>query len=226
MRSLLLLHGALGSAAHFDGLAAALQPDFNVFAPHLEGHGGRGLPAAFSISGFADDVLAYLDANQIDQIDVFGYSMGGYVALYLALHHPERIGKIFTLATKFDWTPESAARESGKLNPQLIQEKVPGFASELAHRHHPQDWKVLLTQTADMMLQLGQHPPLSQNALSFISHHCVIAVGTADRMVSMEESQQASEALPNATFRIFSDVQHPIEKVSEDMLAQALREFL
>ena len=46
-----------------------------------------------------------------------GHSMGGYVALKLALKRPELVDRIITLGTKFNWTPEVAAKEVKMLNP-------------------------------------------------------------------------------------------------------------
>ena len=43
--------------------------------------------------------------------------MGGYVALHLALHHPERVQRIVTLGTKFRWDPVTAEREAARLDP-------------------------------------------------------------------------------------------------------------
>ena len=82
--------------------------------------------------------------------------MGGYVAVWLAHQHThKRVGKVVTLGTKFDWDPDSAKLEAGKVNPEKIAEKIPAFARILEHRHAPNDWKLLLRQTASMMVALG-----------------------------------------------------------------------
>ena len=47
----------------------------------------------------------------ITRADIFGYSMGGYVALHAARRHPERIGSIMTLGTKFAWDTPTAEKE-------------------------------------------------------------------------------------------------------------------
>ena len=135
---LLLLHGALGSAAQFDALRQHLPAGQRVWAPDFPGHGGQPTGSTeFSIPAFADSVLAFLDAQNAGPVDVFGYSMGGYVGLYLAWKHPERVRQLWTLGTKFDWTPETAARESSRLDPEKMAAKVPAFAEALARRHAP-----------------------------------------------------------------------------------------
>lgn len=89
--------------------------------------------------------------------------MGGYVALWLAHQHPERVRKIVTLGTKFDWSPESARLEVKKLDAEKILEKVPAFALILETRHAPNDWKQLLSRTSTMMLALGSDPLLKDD---------------------------------------------------------------
>ena len=125
MNPLILLHGALGSAAQLDQLSGLLKPCYSCCTLNFSGHGGTPMPDAFSIGLFAGDVLRFMAASNIEKADFFGYSMGGYVALYLAANHPERVGKIITLATKFAWTPESASREIRMLDPQKIAKKIP-----------------------------------------------------------------------------------------------------
>src|SRR5579859_4439295 len=167
---LLLLHGAIGAADQLDMLAAELQEDFTVHTLDFSGHGGRPFPdGPYSISLFAEDVLAYMDNLRLDQAAIFGYSMGGYVGMYLALHHSARICKLVTLATKFHWDPAIAQRETQMINPDKILEKVPAFAATLEQRHQPKDWKLVLERTADLLTALGEEQPLSPDAFKAIT---------------------------------------------------------
>jgi pimeloyl-ACP methyl ester carboxylesterase len=123
---MLLLHGALGAKSQFEPLLSLLPAPVPVHSFNLAGHGGEPFPqGAFSIEDFAQQLLEWLDAQGLPTVRVFGYSMGGYVALEAARQHPARFSKIFTLATKFDWTPETARQETAKLNPEVIAQKVP-----------------------------------------------------------------------------------------------------
>ncbi|MCB0662745.1 MAG: alpha/beta hydrolase [Saprospiraceae bacterium] len=214
----LLLHGALGTSKQFERLIQQLGPDGRVDAINFSGHGGKVSSGQFSMEVFMEDLLNYLDENKVDKVDVFGYSMGGYVALYTALRHPDRIGRIVTLGTKFDWTPESAAKETRMLNPDKIEEKVPAFAAKLQKDHAPLDWKVVLQQTSAMMLELGNGNGLSWDVLPNIHHEVHICLGDHDNMVSQEESEKAAGLLPNGTFTLLEGVPHPIEKVDVKVL--------
>ena len=226
MRTLLLLHGAIGSKQQFQQLSRAISHEFNVYGINFSGHGGELIPEIpFSIDLFVNDVVAWMNQNKIQMIDIFGYSMGGYVALCLALKFPNRVGKIATLATKFNWNEEVALKESKMLDPEKIQEKIPAFATLLEERHAPVDWKKVMSKTADMMLQLGFSPLLTAGTLSQIKHSVRLMIGDKDNMVSVDETRWASDNLSNGSIQILSDVEHPIEKKSTQVLLQQLDQF-
>lgn len=92
-RPLLLLHGFTGSAASWDAVRAAFRPTRRVVAIDLPGHGATATTRAFdgSFAATVDLVAATLDALDIAEADVVGYSMGGRLALQLALAHPDRV---------------------------------------------------------------------------------------------------------------------------------------
>lgn len=222
---LLLLHGAIGSSKQFDALVPLLQNQFEVYTHNFSGHGGKPLPTEpFSIELFAKDVLHWMQDNKIETIDIFGYSMGGYVALYLAKHHPSRVGKVFTLATKFNWNAEGAAKEAAMLNPEKIAEKVPAFAKALEQKHG-ENWKTVLTKTAEMMINLGNSPTLLLSALADIQQPVQISVGDKDNMVTLEETIVAYRALINAQLLVLPQTQHPFEKVNTKRIAAEVAQY-
>lgn len=226
MKTLLLLHGAIGAKGQLTPLAKELENHFEVHNINFSGHGGSDFIHPFSIENFAVQVLNYLDQNKIEKISIFGYSMGGYVALYLASKHPERVEKILTLATKFNWSPEISQKEIQMLNPEIIKEKIPAFAKALQQRHHPQSWEAVLGKTAQMMLDLGTKQPLEKDDFNKIKTPVKLTIGDGDKMVSISETRQVSEWLPNAALLILPDVQHPIEKAPTTLIAEEIKVFL
>lgn len=226
MQHLLLLHGALGAAATLHPLRNLLEPYYRTHTLNFSGHGGLPLPQEpFGIKLFAEEVLRYLDQHSLQQVDVVGYSMGGYVALYLALHHSARIGRIFTLATKFAWSAETAAKEVKLLQPEKIAEKVPQFAATLAARHAPQDWQEVMRRTAEMMQHLGAQPLLTTDTLPQISTPVRVSVGDRDNMVSIEETAWAYRLLPAASLLVLPDTRHPLELADPQRLLHEIRQF-
>ena len=226
MKTLLLLHGALGCKKQFTALETLLSEKYEVHSFNFSGHGGSTNEKGFSTELFVEDTKQYMEENSIGCCHIFGYSMGGYVALHFAKIYPHKIGKIITLATKFDWTPLSAEKEVKMLDPELIALKVPKFAEMLADRHSPSDWKLVLKKTADMMIGLGNGSALTDDDFKSVSAETIIAVGELDKMVSVESSKKVAHILPNGKLLILENVEHPIEKVDVRTLAGLIANFI
>ena len=93
-KPILLLHGALGAASQLSPLQKLMEAQGRtVYSMSFSGHGGVMVSKdGFSIQIFSEDVHTFLAQHQIPLIDIFGYSMGGYVALWLAHQYPEKVG--------------------------------------------------------------------------------------------------------------------------------------
>jgi len=217
---ILLLHGALGSSSQFGLLKKLLEKKGStVYSMDFSGHSGEAFSTSgFGIEVFAEDVLQYLNKVKLETVNIFGYSMGGYVALWLASQYPQRVNYITTLGTKFDWSPESAAREIKKMDPEKIIEKIPAFARLLEHRHAPNDWKKLMGETSRMMVGLGKKPLLTENIFSTIIHKANLLLGDQDDMADRNYSEQVANQLGNGKFHLLENTPHPIENVNIEML--------
>ena len=221
MKTLLLLHGALGAASLFDGLKPLLQDKYELHTLDFSGHGPAAEdPESFTIPAFADDVLHYMKTNNLDSVSIFGYSMGGYVALYLAKNFPEKVVEIVTLATKFQWDEATATKEAGMLNADKIEAKVPQLANALKERHINKDWKQLLNKTADMMIAMGKNNPLQQEDYTNITQPITLLLGDRDKMVSLEETVAVYKSLPNAKMGMMPGTPHPLEQVDSQLLSR------
>ena len=227
MHPLLIFHGAIGAKDQMQALADALKENCIVHTLNFSGHGGEPFPDKdFSIPLFAGEVLNYLQQNKIERVNIFGYSMGGYVAMFLAKHHPELVGRIITLATKFYWDEAVAAKEVKMLDAEIILQKVPEFAEQLRVRHLPNDWKMVLDKTKEMLLQLGQQNTLQLTDYKNILADCLLLLGDKDKMVTVDETIAVQKALPNADFKLLPGTPHPIEQVDTTMLASVITDFL
>jgi len=223
---LFLLHGALGVGSDFDHLLPHLPTALDPVALTLPGHGDKANDAApYTLRGFAEALLGELDSRGVERGDIFGYSMGGAVALLLARLLPQRVGRIMTLATKRAWTPEVAARETRMLDPEAILAKVPRFADTLRARHGEEHWKDVLSRTAAMMTALGAEDELPIEEYAQIPHSIRMSVGDRDAMVTIEETLAGSRALPNGEFLVLPRTAHPLERVNPERLAREIEEF-
>ncbi len=226
MKTLLLLHGAIGAADQLMPLQQQLEKSFDVHTLNFSGHGGAANGAAFSISTFAQEVLNYVNDKGFTSVSIFGYSMGGYVAMYLAKYSPETIEKVATLATKFEWDDTIAAKESAMLDAEKIAVKVPAFADVLSRRHAPNDWKEVLDKTKTMLLEMGKDNPLKATDYESINIPVLVLIGDRDKMVSLDETLRVYKSLPNAQMGMLPDTQHPIEQADAQMLAAVLDKFM
>ena len=225
MDPIFLLHGALGEADQFDKLAPLLAPHFQVHRFDLEGHGRRPLGEdQFSTAGFCNNLAAALDEVGVEQANLFGYSMGGYVASAFAHAQPQRVRRIFTLATKFVWSPQIADKETRMLNADTIEAKLPRFAEALATRHTALGMRQILAKTADYLRTLGNEGGLREK-MPDLQLPFRVGIGDRDTMVGAEEARDIFKILPHGQLQVFPGTPHPFEKVDPSILAAAVIQF-
>jgi pimeloyl-ACP methyl ester carboxylesterase len=84
-----------------------------VIAVEMQGHGRTAdIDRDFSYENLADDIAAMLDFLEIEQADLLGYSMGGGVAMQVAIRHPEKVRKVVSISavSRHDgWVEEAVA---------------------------------------------------------------------------------------------------------------------
>lgn len=225
MKKLILLHGAIGSQAELKVMEELFSENFEVHNLNFPGHGSDpGINAGFSIEHFGDAVENYIRNTFKEPVSVFGYSLGGYTALSMALRSPELIDRVFTFATIFKWDPEQAQKQSAFLNAEKIEAKVPAFAAKLKETHGTK-WKDVLTKTQGLLTALGDQPILTPEVLKTIGHKTCISVGDRDTIVSLEESIQAFQTLPEAELLVMPHTPHPFDKAPHHELAAIATKF-
>lgn len=94
--ALLMLHGFLGSSKDWSEVTETLKEKFFCILPDLPGH-GRTMPLAdsdYTMQSAAQSLLTILDREEIKKCSLVGYSMGGRLALYMALTQPEYFSEL------------------------------------------------------------------------------------------------------------------------------------
>jgi pimeloyl-ACP methyl ester carboxylesterase len=154
---LVLLHGGIGSGQMFAGLAPALAANRRVIVVDLQGHGRTAdVDRPFDVAAMADDVAGVIE-QLAGSADVLGYSLGGSVALRLAIQHPERVNNLMVVSV--------AIKRSGN-HPEVIaaMDAMSAEAAEFikpsppgqfyaANAPDPDNWGTLIAKTADAIKQ-------------------------------------------------------------------------
>lgn len=212
--TLLFLHGALGTALDLEPLMTILkEKGFETYSFNFSGHGiNAHEPSEFRIDLFARDLDKFLKESNIQNPIVFGYSMGGYVALYHKANFEDSpIKQIFTYGTKFNWSPKAVSKELPMLIPEYLQEKFPQFVETLKNKHGER-WKQLLLSTAHMMQNLERLDGLTKEDLEEVDVPVIFILGDQDRMVTSEETHLTSSWIHHSTVKTLSHSKHELER--------------
>lgn len=146
---LLLLHGGLGSIDMFGPVLTRLAEARRVIAVDLHGHGRTTLgDRPISAIDIANDLDVILEHLGVEQLDVAGYSMGGFVALRLAVQHPARVRRLALVSAGFarngfyaEMLPQQAAVSAAMAD---AMKDTPMYRSYAKVAPHPEDFPKLL----------------------------------------------------------------------------------
>jgi pimeloyl-ACP methyl ester carboxylesterase len=155
---LLLLHGGLFSIGMFGPNLAILSAHRQVIAVDLHGHGRSTLgDRPISPVDMGDDMAVIVKQLGYRQIDALGYSLGGQVALRLAIQHPDAIRRLVLLSTPFaqdgffpEMLPQQAALGAA-MAPMM--KDTPIYQTYMALAPHPNDFPKLLDRMGENMRQ-------------------------------------------------------------------------
>lgn len=98
---ILLIHGLGSSRLHWQQNLSGLSQKYRTIAVDLPGYGGSKLenvPQDSMLHFFSDNLLAFIDSLDINQVHLVGHSMGGQIAILFAYQHPERVKKLVLVA--------------------------------------------------------------------------------------------------------------------------------
>jgi pimeloyl-ACP methyl ester carboxylesterase len=144
---LVLLHGGISSIdVDFAGILPALAETRQVIVMDQQGHGRTAdVDRPLNVVQMADDTAALIEHLGLEQVDVFGYSMGGGIAFQLAVRRPELVRKLVVAAVYTSGAGVHPEIVSGmeSLSPELFAGS-PLETSYLAVAPNPDDWPVLI----------------------------------------------------------------------------------
>jgi pimeloyl-ACP methyl ester carboxylesterase len=131
---LVLLHGAFMTiSSNWTGWLGEFSKTRKVIAVEMQGHGRTAdINRDFSCEQLADDVAALLDHLEIKQADVLGYSMGGGVAMQVAIRHREKVRKVVSISAVF--RRDGWVKEGLDVFPQLTADSFKGSPIEADYK--------------------------------------------------------------------------------------------
>lgn len=231
---ILCLHGHPGTGRCMSVFANYFSPHFKIIAPDLRGYGHSRTNQAFEMEQHLDDLLVLL--NRLDQpCLLLGWSLGGILAMELALKYPKQISGLILVST--------AARPAGRHPAITWQDNVltgiagiinwlmPGWAWNIstfgqrslfrhlisqhtaqAYRHIAQEGTPAFIQTSNAANQaLNRALKQGYNRLGVlhqIHHPCLMLAAANDVHITPESSQETATALPNCEWHLYENVAH------------------
>lgn len=220
--NLLLLHGALGSAAQL----RALQERVGGVAIDLSGHGSQGIPPdGIRFEHFIADIDRAFDEHGWREAHLFGYSMGGYAAMLYAAGNPGRVKSVITLGTKFLWNEDGLKKELRMLDPDAMEQKVPAFTQVLADAHGAGRWKQVVRAIARSMIELAASPLLGPEECARIKCPALLCVGEMDTTAVPADTRRFASGVNGAEVFLLPGTPHPFDRVNLDALLPRLHEF-
>ncbi|MCQ6563900.1 alpha/beta fold hydrolase [Paenibacillus mendelii] len=178
---LILLHGGLGTIDMLFGqLMPALAKTRQVIAVELQAHGHTAdIDRPLSYEQMADDTAALIKHLGLDNADVFGFSMGGGVALQTAIRHPDVVRKLVVASTPYKsegWYPEVLAGMASMNAEAMVGTPIHEVYIKAAPK--PEDWPTLI---AKMKQFQTKHYDWTKD-ISAIKAPMLILLGDSDKV--------------------------------------------
>ncbi|GAC1621486.1 MAG: alpha/beta fold hydrolase [Nevskia sp.] len=219
---LVLLHGIGASLDDWEFQMPTFARHFRVIAPDLRGYGKSERQEPYTVAQFAKDIWALLDHLGVDRLHLIGHSMGGAVALQMAVDHPERIDRLVLADTLPSFRANTLAKRMlfatryatmGLLGPRRL-------ASAISRKLFPGDDQMLLRDRVTQRSEDNDRGVYLEtirglvgwavdDRLARLSMPAFVIVAEFDYFPVVDALNFAA-ALPNAEFRIFPGAHHAL----------------
>lgn len=246
---LVLLHGFTGSHANWHGQMNALCPYFRIIAVDLPGHGKTSATnevERYAISRVAEDLTQLLIQLGESSAHWLGYSMGGRLALYLGLHHPEYVRSLILESASPGLADDSERVQRQEQDALLAsriesegldafvqywetlglfasQSRLPVSVRDALRVQRLTNSKVGLANSLRGM-GTGSQPSL-WDRLPFIDRPVLLIAGEMDGKFS-HINRQMSERMPRVKYRVVADAGHTVHLEQPEKFSQLILEFL
>ena len=182
---LILLHGNGENSEYFRGQIDVFSKQYHVYAVDTRGHGKtpRG-EKPFTIRQFADDLLCFMDKQQIERAHLLGFSDGGNIAMVFAIHYPDRVNRLIL--------------NGANLNPNGVRRSIQipiEIGYKFAKRFAEKSDSARLN--AEMLGLMVNDPNVEPEKLAGIKAKTLVIAGTKD-MIKEEHTRLIASSIPNS----------------------------
>ena len=235
--AIVFLHYFGGSAREWEGLTAALSPNYPCLAPSLRGHGGKGDGDGYErgIDALVDEVAADIEEARLTEYVVVGHSMGGKAALELASRQPKGLRGLFLLSpsppTPEPMSDEGRAQSLGEWgDPAASARCVPEIThlpvSAKAANRFVDDNLRTTKAVWDWWYRTGSREDISDR-MGGVTVPVLIAVGSEDTVIPPDVHRRETAArLTNAQMEIVPQAGHLLTDEAPEAVETLLRRFI
>ncbi len=218
---ILLIHGGLANSDYWANQVAALSKTHEVIVADSRGHGRSSWTSEpISYDLMASDYVALLDYLKIPKTAIVGWSDGGIIGLDIAMHHPERVTKLFA---------QAANVTTDGVKPNM--DKAPAFAAFIKRstaEHErlspaPRNNKSFLASIEKMW---ATQPNWTKAQLSEIRVPTAIVTGDHDEAIKRDHTEYMARIIPGAKLIILKDVGHFAMLQDPEAYTKAVLDFL
>lgn len=215
-----ILHGAAGcTQMETERLARRLSSSFRVIALDFAGH-GQSDPLEelhFSPSLFTDNVDALFNHLSLEKAHIFGFSLGGFIALAFAHRNPHRVQRLAVHATNMIWDQKLVDLMLSRLDHELIKKRSAELVQYLSDMHGGENWVTLFermkTYTLELRGYFDEYAGVEQVPLPTL----VTAVDKDD-LFTVDSPVFLYKHLPDSTLAILPGKRHALQNVDLDLL--------
>ena len=242
-----LMHGLFGSSTNWRRIARALADRHRVYSVDLRNHGRSPWAATMSYREMTEDVVALFDRLGLQTPAVLGHSMGGKVAMALALTEPQRVGRLIVVdiapisySDRYSsrvWSYSEAMRgidtmavtsrgEVQRILDQSIHDPgTVGFLMQnLVSRNEHYDWRINLPALSAAMGELAAFPPELKGMI--FDGPTTLLIGSQSDYVSTGDRALFRDYFPKARIVEIEDAGHWVHADRPDEFIAALEEAL
>lgn len=199
----LLIHGGLGHADLWGAQVADLMRDHLVIVADSRGHGrSTRTEAPFGYDLMASDYLALLDHLGIARVDLVGWSDGAIIGIDIALHHPERLERLFAHAGNVTTDGVDPKVETDPTFGAYIERMAADYA-RLSPT--PDQFEPFVTQIAGMW---ASQPNWTAAELATITTPTAVVLGEHDEAILRAHTEMMARVIPGASLVILPAVSH------------------